>query len=504
MALALKPAPAPYRDLSGGLGVDRIGGALVTAIKAWEAAYQASEDGDGWRVIDWGDGLAASGSTLGVHGFTSNGGLGYATAAAVWSASAGGANSISNPLAWFCIGEYVEGVATGREITFTRGSAATAGGERFLTVMETPTPCTGAITPTAPRSTGGNQRFHHGTAFGAAGNNWITNGANLIATATTFVWVPLVAERAINGRVAAGILLWNSTTPTHESGFLTLPLVECADTDPYPFATMCGTWLECFGGTTTFNTTPGTFGSTVSKMGALDAAGVWRNAAFATMTLADSTARPGTSGNVILADKDGDFWLVPAYVSLDNVTGVQCEPKGVACDAFKLALVANSTHRFPTTLHSSVADATEVPRLLLGQVAITSELLYVPDHPTVANQTTWRSLGNDAVDAVEDSTPPTTTLISPVSLTEISRTDPIVLELDDDTGIELFVIFCVYPTLGMVEVVIDGGDLDLETSYTITPSTVLGKQRYSVLRTGGWPAPGYLRSRLIDARGNQS
>ena len=107
--------------------------------------------------------------------------------------------------------------------------------------------------------------------------------------------------------------------------------------------------------------------------------------------------------------------------------------------------------------------------------------------------------------AAPDTTAPVIRLISPASLDGIARDKEIEIEIDDGAGtIELLVIFAVYPSILLAEVVFDGGDPSLETAYTITPSVVGGKQRYRVVRAGGWPEAGYLRARAIDTVGNQS
>lgn len=101
-----------------------------------------------------------------------------------------------------------------------------------------------------------------------------------------------------------------------------------------------------------------------------------------------------------------------------------------------------------------------------------------------------------------DVTAPTTTLITPVSLEGIARTQAITIELDDDRGIEYYVIMAVYPTLRRADVIIDGADLSLDVRYTVTPTTVDDKQRWTVVHEGGWPAPGFIRSRPVDGGGN--
>jgi hypothetical protein len=105
-----------------------------------------------------------------------------------------------------------------------------------------------------------------------------------------------------------------------------------------------------------------------------------------------------------------------------------------------------------------------------------------------------------------DETPPTVALVSPVSLDDIARDTPIVLELDDDTDLSYYTIFAVYPDSGIVpQLVVDGGDLDLETGYTVETEVVGGKLQVSVLPVSGeWPAPGFLRARPIDGAGNYS
>lgn len=505
MSAALKLAPAPYRNVTGGLGVDRFGACMLNTLRAAEAAYQASENGDGWRCVDWGDGLAATGSTLGVHGFTSNGGLGYVTAAAAWGPSVGGANSFSNALAWFCLGEFVGGVATGRQRTYHRGFSTAPGGERFFNIMKTTTPCTGVATPTAPRSVGGNQQFVFGTAFGAGGDPFCTTGSSWIASSTQLCWSAWVAERAVNGCVALGQAIWGSQLGTYEATDFDLPLSDAAASDDHPFFCFTGLWAATFGGTTSYMTTPGLVGTASNAAWCVDMGGVWRNGAVSYIGAAD-TFRPNNTGAILLPDADGDFWLLPAYITFDNMgTGTQAQLKGLVIDAYKIAWVTNSTHRFPTTIHSSVAHATEPARWLMGPFAVPGEVGVSPNWPSATNQTTWKSLGDEAVEVPEasDETSPVVTLVSPAS-GRISKSSTVVLDVTDDVELGPYLLLVEFDSTQPAEVLRLSTYPRLKTLYNVSVADISGGHRLTFTRTGGWPKSPRFYITAVDTSGNQT
>jgi hypothetical protein len=103
-------------------------------------------------------------------------------------------------------------------------------------------------------------------------------------------------------------------------------------------------------------------------------------------------------------------------------------------------------------------------------------------------------------DSAPDVTPPTITLVSPADGT-VSKNEAIVFELGDDVALSYFVVLVVYAD--DVEVAYDGADPSAVTRYTVTfLGTFSGKQRYSVIRRGGWRASPTLRARALDTSGN--
>ena len=109
--------------------------------------------------------------------------------------------------------------------------------------------------------------------------------------------------------------------------------------------------------------------------------------------------------------------------------------------------------------------------------------------------------------AAADTTAPTVELVSPLNGI-VGKYTPMVIDIDDDRGIRLFLLYARYEVPGQAtsygELVYDGEAPDDETLYTVTgPTTVGGKQRYAIVRRAGWPGiPVKLRARLVDTSGN--
>lgn len=489
---ALALSPAPHRFVTGGQGVDRQGGAIVSLIKACEISYLIHSTG--WRVIDSGDGLSAVSTTIGTHVFTA-GGTGYLTTgpggASDWSLHRLVANSITNTNAWVCLGEFVNGVATGAQITISRSSQTTAGGERGLNVMVTPTPCTGTPTATSPRTTGGTQRYVLGSVGGAGAQN-VWN--YLLSANVTVCWQTWVGQKAVNGRVGLGIAVWGSSNASYGGSIWYLPLSEAGAGDPYPFVVVAGPWADTLGGTTTYTTAPTWASATGTAGHALDASGVWRAACGANTVDASSSTRPGTPAQVIRPDYAGKYWLVPLWVTLDNVSASAPEPKGKICDAFKTAWVADAAHKFPATLHSSVLDVVEPARILMGQFAVPGEVGASPPWTSSTNLTTFASLANDAN---PDTVPPVMGTFTPtpgaVPYDQV-LTFPVPTDLVQAGRYVVTVQYAAHPD----EVAWDGAAASSDYSSSSFPSS----GTVSLSRDAGWPANYTVKVQAVDAAGN--
>lgn len=95
---------------------------------------------------------------------------------------------------------------------------------------------------------------------------------------------------------------------------------------------------------------------------------------------------------------------------------------------------------------------------------------------------------------------PVVSLVSPPAGTRLTRTDPIVVEVSDDTNLAYHMIVALYPA-GRHELVLDGGDPSLTTNYHWTRTAISGGWRYAVQRKGGWHAAPTLRVVGVDDGG---
>jgi hypothetical protein len=214
---------------------------------------------------------------------------------------------------------------------------------------------------------------------------------------------------------------------------------------------------------------------------------------------------PENTVQSVVTDLNSKVPMFPLHAFLD-VSSTVATYKGKA-ESLLYNIPPSSSYVFPHTAHAVTADETEPPRQILGAIIAPGEVGFVPaSQVSVVDRTDMYTVFPDA--PAPDATPPTVTLISPLSLVDIANDQTITLEFDDDRGIEFFIIYARDPDLGLTEVIVDGTELDEETSYTRTPSTVDGKQRWEFARTGGWPqkqgvaVSGVIRAIPIDGAGN--
>jgi hypothetical protein len=482
-------------------GTDRVGKLLLAGVERWELDYQV--DGNGWRIHGWGDGGAASSMVLGNNGFTGNGGKGYLDTATTWALSAT-ANTITRPRAWFRIAEFVGGVATGRQVVFQRSSTTTDNGENPVLCAASVTGFTGSGNATSP-PTGGTYVYLTGSGSTFNGVGFLLGGSNVnINDAVTLVGQVLSSTEPVSGVMPIGLLCHDKTNSAVRWCFTIEALLQHAAADAHPLVAWCYTWSSIIGGPA-ISSSATMFNATTSNV-YTPVAGVWENFQVARFNTPDNVSHPiGGASATHIANDDGKYPALPAYVCPDVVNVTHFKGR---MDSIRVHLPASASHLPPATYHCATPVTGEDPRLSAGHITYVAYDGFVPDWTGAADRTDLVTLDPNVVAAVPDVTAPTVTLISPVSLEDIADDQAITLEFDDDVGIEFYVIYARFPDLGITEVIVDGAHLDEETSYTRTPTTVSGKQRWTFVRTGGWPqkqgvaVSGIIRALPVDGAGN--
>jgi hypothetical protein len=104
-----------------------------------------------------------------------------------------------------------------------------------------------------------------------------------------------------------------------------------------------------------------------------------------------------------------------------------------------------------------------------------------------------------------DTTAPSVANFTPASGSAISRTTPIAFDVTDDSGQfrRIFVV-ATFAATGACEVIHDGERF--RGFYAANSSRMLIAQgfRYTVARTGGWPAAPIIQTFAMDASGNEA
>ncbi len=104
-----------------------------------------------------------------------------------------------------------------------------------------------------------------------------------------------------------------------------------------------------------------------------------------------------------------------------------------------------------------------------------------------------------------DATAPAVGNFSPAPGTPIARTGPISFEVTDDSGdFRRIFIVAFFPISGATEVVHDGDSFRGVYAASSSRTMIAGGFRYSLLRSGGWPAAPTIQTFAIDRAGNEA
>ncbi len=496
MALSLSSALA---NSASAAGADHLGQGVMRLVRALVATSL-------WRRKHQGDGLAAysSGTT---DLFTAQSGAGY-TSSGNWHT--GGANSFSNALAYVVLEELdAEGATTGRQMLIQRGSQTTAGGDILLvwgfawasgftgTANATTAPATvGALSKVMGTINGAGQNFfvHLATSPQIGGSGGAINFN---------FWTP--SASSYGDTASFGIEAYDDTANEPAFAVWYDAVTDAYDGDAHPntimFPLSSGTTWE---GGESATATPVVYSASDANkcLWMVDPAdaGAVVNGTINGVRGSEGTARPATSISW-RADANGDHAIWPASVSGESGSSAASYKGKLESVGMILGGGDQTSFVWPNTMFTAVEHDTEEPRASMGLYLLPA---YVGFARTAggSSQTNLRTVQGAPA---PDTTPPTVTLITPVSLTDIARDTPIKLEFSDDQGLAYYVLMAVYPTLRRADVIVDGSDPEgLDVRYTVTPTTVDGKQRYEVVHEGGWPAAGFLRLIPIDTSGNTS
>lgn len=103
----------------------------------------------------------------------------------------------------------------------------------------------------------------------------------------------------------------------------------------------------------------------------------------------------------------------------------------------------------------------------------------------------------------QDTIPPSVTVVSPAAGSVIVRTDPIVVDVTDASGLRNVQITAYYPASGLHEVVWDGDQFSPFFVASVR-SVIANGYRFTMRRTGGgWLASPTFRVTAIDTSGNE-
>jgi hypothetical protein len=108
---------------------------------------------------------------------------------------------------------------------------------------------------------------------------------------------------------------------------------------------------------------------------------------------------------------------------------------------------------------------------------------------------------DDDADAA-DATPPVVGEYDPAPGTKIGPTQPLSFSVTDDSGSFAAVLVAVAFPTGVAELVHDN-DGFLSPYGTSVRAPITGGYRYTLRRSGGWPASPTVRTIPVDARGNK-
>lgn len=104
-----------------------------------------------------------------------------------------------------------------------------------------------------------------------------------------------------------------------------------------------------------------------------------------------------------------------------------------------------------------------------------------------------------------DTTPPTVTFVSPLSGTLIDITDSLIFDVTDDSGsLGRVLVVVVDSATAEQELAFDGSAFTARFLALSTQTAITNGYRFSLRRTGGWPAGSNLTVRVfaVDPSGN--
>lgn len=104
-----------------------------------------------------------------------------------------------------------------------------------------------------------------------------------------------------------------------------------------------------------------------------------------------------------------------------------------------------------------------------------------------------------------DATAPTVGNFNPAPGTPIARTGPVSFDVTDESGDfrRIFVV-AFFPATGVTEVVHDGDGFRGFYAASSSRTMIAAGFRYTVLRSGGWPAAPTIQTFAIDRAGNEA
>jgi hypothetical protein len=104
-----------------------------------------------------------------------------------------------------------------------------------------------------------------------------------------------------------------------------------------------------------------------------------------------------------------------------------------------------------------------------------------------------------------EAVPPEVTLVSPSQLNALSRNEPIVLEVTDETQLARVLITVQYPSLDAPQVAFDGTGFTEPFATESSTEDITDGYRFTLRRRTGWPSRQLtLKVYAVDTSGNES
>jgi len=104
-----------------------------------------------------------------------------------------------------------------------------------------------------------------------------------------------------------------------------------------------------------------------------------------------------------------------------------------------------------------------------------------------------------------DRTAPVVGNFSPPPGTPIAKTTPVSFDVTEDSGdFQRIFVVAFFPATGLTEVIHDGDAFRGHYAATSSRTAIGGGFRYTVLRSGGWPAAPTIQTFAADRAGNEA